>query len=70
MFRSLFHRAASGLFNAVKQVCLIVGGALVALTVAAILAPFALGVVLLFVAKWAADRANDSQPLVVVPAGA
>lgn len=70
MFRSLWGRATTGLLRAVKQICLVAGGALVALTVAAILTPFALGIALLFAAKWAADRSGEPDEVLVVPAGA
>ncbi|HTI49916.1 MAG TPA: hypothetical protein VL475_03155 [Planctomycetaceae bacterium] len=64
------NRISTGLLHGATQVCLFAGAALVTLALSAILLPFALGVALLVVAQWAANREAQNVPLVVVPAGA
>lgn len=70
MFRSWLNKATATALNVAKQVCLVAGIGLVVLSTSWILVPFALGVALLAVAKWVADREAEQTPMVVVPVGA
>jgi hypothetical protein len=70
MFKSWLKRTTASVLHVAKQVCLVAGIGLVVLSTSWILVPFALGVTLLAVAKWAADREAEQAPMVVVPAGA
>jgi hypothetical protein len=70
MFGTWFEKGAKSVLRLAQQVCLVAGVALVALTVTSILIPFAIGVGLLAMAMWAADREAEQSPIVVVPVGA
>ncbi len=69
MFGSWLNKVKGGVFRVAKQVCLVAGIVLVVAATSWILVPFAMGLALLAVAKWAADREAEQAPMVVVPVG-
>jgi len=70
MSSSFITRMCDRFRNGMVQVCVAIGMALIIITVAAILLPFVLGVLLLAMAQRAGRRDIEPASIVVLPAGA
>lgn len=70
MIGSWLKKASTRLLGVARQACLVAGIVLVVLATSWILVPFALGLALIAVAKWGAEREAEQSPLIVVPVGA